>query len=325
MSLLKGQITAAPGILSPVNGGTGIANNVASTITISGAFATTFTVSGVTSVTLPTSGTLATTDTTETISGVKTFTGLNSMLVSSSGLTVRNPANTAKYTITGAAIVADRILNLPLTTATDTLVSLGLAQTFSQNMTFNGDLIKSSIFVVGGNGASATKMTCGIYTTNGPSYKLTNGGGGVTPFFASWSNPQTAGILGIAHDSTNQLVFTHGNGSVQIAGAALQLTNLTNTANSEASDLILLTQNSGAAMTQKMRWSKAGNIVAGAESALATNATDGFLYIPTCAGTPTGVPTAYTGKVAMVFDTTNNKFYIYDGGWLGGTTPGVFI
>jgi hypothetical protein len=61
-----------------------------------------------------------------------------------------------------------------------------------------------------------------------------------------------------------------------------------------------------------------GNVVCGNTAALATNATDGFLYIPTCAGTPTGVPTAYTGKVAMVFDTTNNEFYIYDGAWISG-------
>lgn len=47
--------------LSPASGGTGIANNAASTLTISGNFATTITVTGFTSVTLPTSGTLATT------------------------------------------------------------------------------------------------------------------------------------------------------------------------------------------------------------------------------------------------------------------------
>jgi len=57
-----------------------------------------------------------------------------------------------------------------------------------------------------------------------------------------------------------------------------------------------------------------GNVVLGAQSALATTATDGFAYIPTCAGAPTGVPTAYTGKVPMVFDTTNNKLCIYRGG-----------
>lgn len=44
------------GIVPPDHGGTGIANNVASTITITGAFATTITVSNVTTVTLPTSG-----------------------------------------------------------------------------------------------------------------------------------------------------------------------------------------------------------------------------------------------------------------------------
>lgn len=64
--------------------------------------------------------------------------------------------------------------------------------------------------------------------------------------------------------------------------------------------------------------------VAVGSAALATTATDGFLYIPSCAGTPAGVPTAKTGRVPMVWDSTNKKFYIYDGGWLGGTAPGVF-
>lgn len=67
-----------------------------------------------------------------------------------------------------------------------------------------------------------------------------------------------------------------------------------------------------------------GSLSVGTSGAIATNATDGFLYIPTCAGTPTGVPTAVSGKVAMVFDTTNNKLYIYDGGWIGGTVPGAW-
>ena len=47
--------------------------------------------------------------------------------------------------------------------------------------------------------------------------------------------------------------------------------------------------------------------------ALATTATDGFLYVPTCAGTPTGTPTARTGTVPIVVDTTNNKLYFYSG------------
>jgi hypothetical protein len=47
--------------LPAANGGTGVANNAASTITISGAYATTLTVTGTTNVTLPTSGSLVTT------------------------------------------------------------------------------------------------------------------------------------------------------------------------------------------------------------------------------------------------------------------------
>jgi len=53
-------ITNFTGIVSPAQGGTGVANNAASTITISGNYATTFTVTAATNVTLPTSGKIAT-------------------------------------------------------------------------------------------------------------------------------------------------------------------------------------------------------------------------------------------------------------------------
>jgi hypothetical protein len=53
------------------------------------------------------------------------------------------------------------------------------------------------------------------------------------------------------------------------------------------------------------------SVVVGAGAALATNATDGFLYVPSCAGTPTGTPTAITGGIPIVVDSTNNKLYFY--------------
>jgi hypothetical protein len=56
-----------------------------------------------------------------------------------------------------------------------------------------------------------------------------------------------------------------------------------------------------------------GGMVVGT-AALATNATDGFLYVPTCAGQPTGTPTTQTGTAPIVVDTTNNKLYFYSGG-----------
>lgn len=56
-----------------------------------------------------------------------------------------------------------------------------------------------------------------------------------------------------------------------------------------------------------------GNVVL-SNAALGTTATDGFTYLPSCAGAPTGTPTAYTGIVPCVIDTTNGKLWSYYGG-----------
>lgn len=68
------------------------------------------------------------------------------------------------------------------------------------------------------------------------------------------------------------------------------------------------------ASTQRGLWDASGNFVVGT-AALATNATDGFFYIPTCAGAPSGTPTAYTGRIPLIYDSTNNKLYGYNGAW----------
>ena len=56
-----------------------------------------------------------------------------------------------------------------------------------------------------------------------------------------------------------------------------------------------------------------GSVTIGSNN-VATNATNGFLYVPTCAGTPTGTPTAKSGYAPIVVNTTNNKLYFYSGG-----------
>ena len=70
------------------------------------------------------------------------------------------------------------------------------------------------------------------------------------------------------------------------------------------------------AVTGKPKHNSTAGVVC-ANAALATTATTGFLYVPTCAGTPTGVPVTETGTVAMIYDTTANKIWFYNGSWRG--------
>lgn len=118
-------------------------------------------------------------------------------------------------------------------------------------------------------------------------------------------------------------------GTSNTAGAAFTIAGSISTGTGIGGSVIFQTTSAAAsastqnALANVLELSGNKNVVVG-NAALATDAADGFLYIPTCAGTPTGTPTAYTGRVPIVFDTTNNKLYIYDGSWLGGTSPGAF-
>lgn len=54
---------------------------------------------------------------------------------------------------------------------------------------------------------------------------------------------------------------------------------------------------------------------AGNTGVVANAATSGFHYLPTVAGTPSGVPAATpAGFVPMIYDTTAHKIWVYDGG-----------
>jgi len=66
---------------------------------------------------------------------------------------------------------------------------------------------------------------------------------------------------------------------------------------------------------------KSGSLVVGPGSALATTATDGFIYVAGGAGPPTGTPTANTGAIALYYDITNDQLYAYNGGWKQPKTP----
>lgn len=82
--------------------------------------------------------------------------------------------------------------------------------------------------------------------------------------------------------------------------------------------VIATTPNGSVTRADQLTVDGGGNIILGA-AALATNATDGFLFIPTCAGPPTGVPSVYTDRVPIVFDSVNKFLYVYLGAWKKST------
>lgn len=115
---------------------------------------------------------------------------------------------------------------------------------------------------------------------------------------------------GYAAASSIQSIDFHINGNSIASGR------IGNPTNGTTGELALYTTPnfSTTAPSERLRLDGNGNVkVVG--GTLATNATDGFLTIRTCAGAPTGVPTG--GNGSMVYDTTNNKLWVYNGAWKG--------
>lgn len=182
----------------------------------------------------------------ETGSGQSVF---NTAPTFKTSVKVNNPANTFAYTITPAAISADRTLNLPLVTGTDTLAVLGLAQTWTGIQTFTApnvgaataDSLTASGNIVGGSGQPTSY------------WAVDNSGGvgnstirwrvaGVDKFQAQWDNVTNAwylynlaaGAFVLTVTSANVVTFTpqvnfsagissSGNLSFSASGKGIQL------------------------------------------------------------------------------------------------------
>ncbi|KKM88861.1 hypothetical protein LCGC14_1254400, partial [marine sediment metagenome] len=88
------------------------------------------------------------------------------------GIDIQNPADTFQYTITAAAIAADRVLNLPLITATDTLTTIGFANawgTINQNIAATGKWQEAGVAIspIGTQQQWIPAGAWGAVTTNG--------------------------------------------------------------------------------------------------------------------------------------------------------------
>jgi len=153
-----GSITSATwngNVIGPAYGGTGIANNAASTLTISGNFATTLTVSGTTTLTLPTSGTVTALGNTTTGSGNIVLATSPSLTTPTLGVasatsinkvTITAPATGSTLTIAdGKTLTVNNTLTLSGTDSTTmtfpstsaTLGGLGVSQTWTSQNKFN--------------------------------------------------------------------------------------------------------------------------------------------------------------------------------------------
>jgi hypothetical protein len=113
-------------------------------------------------------------------------------------------------------------------------------------------------------------------------------------------------------DAAGGLVFQAYGGS-NFRNVATIVGNIeTYTSDTSIAGNITFSTNNGTSNVEKMRITGAGNIY---PTSGTTGMTDGFFYIPSAAGAPSGVPTAISGRVPMYYDSTNDFFYIYNGAW----------
>jgi hypothetical protein len=121
------------------------------------------------------------------------------------------------------------------------------------------------------------------------------------------------GNLDVGHSNSSGSVTTSAHIGYSAANFySYRITNTINAGSVAAGDFAI-ERGTTAAWVTDLGIDDAGNVTVGG-GALATTATNRFLYVPTCAGVPTGTPTAKSGFAPIVVNTTNNKLYFYSGG-----------
>lgn len=153
----------------------------------------------------------------------------------SDGIVVWNPAFTFKTTIVNAAIAADRTLNLPLITATDTIAVLGLAQTFTQKQTISSSLADNSLVLTPSGNAGTSVSTGGaIRLTN-----TSNDGAG----FILYSNAGASAAGRLMNIWADNAAFANAAFHVDYDGTANAVEIVNNSTDSSAQALNVVSHN----------------------------------------------------------------------------------
>jgi hypothetical protein len=166
--------------------------------------------------------------------------------------------------------------------------------TFTPSASTTGAITNYNFSVTADTGQTASTEISN-FKVNGASKTWANGGGATTIATQRWNY------------FTANTANTSGGGSLNITDS------FANYAEIAIAGTASITNSWGFGTNGGIKIVGVANTVL-ANAALATNATTGFLHVPSCAGTPTGVPTLFTGTIPVVVDSTNNKMYIYSGG-----------
>lgn len=144
-----------------------------------------------------------------------------------------------------------------------------------------------------------------------------------TAFFAQASN--SGGLVGIFVDNTSNTADSRARLTARVAGtsagdpfALFQIISGASWAigpdNSDG-DAFKVTQDTALGTSGDfITVTTAGSVVLNS-GAISGSATDGFLYVASCNGVPSGTPTSFTGRIPIVYDSANNKLYAYNGTW----------
>lgn len=236
-----------------------------------------------------------------------TFTGTNTF----TGFTRAATFTAESLTVMGSAIPANGVY-LPSAN------TLGFAAN-SANLGVWGStglVVGNTSAVAGASSQTPLLQSHGVVSLGAFRWSASAGGANVTLAHSRSATVGTQSAVTTA-DQLGALNFQGSDGTSFISGS-VKITGLVDAAVSTGivpGRMVLETQNTSGTIVERLRVDSGGQIILGNSQggALATNATALMPAMPSCAGAATGIPAvSYTGFCPFIYDTTNNKLYIYN-------------